>query len=63
VNAAGNFWHSDLLGFAAIPKPYTAKVVAGGKVREMVAPQTDGDCNKCHTEAGTSSAPGRIMAP
>jgi hypothetical protein len=63
VNSAGNFWHNDLLGFAAIPKPYTAKVVSGGKVREMIGAQTDGDCNKCHTETGTSLAPGRVMLP
>ena len=63
VNSVGNFWHNDLLGFAAIPKLYTAKVVSGGKTREMIGAQTDGDCNKCHTESGTSLAPGRIMFP
>ena len=60
VNSAGNF-----LRVTALPMPYTARVVSGGpttRVREMVTPQTDGDCNGCHTEAG-GRAPGRIMAP
>jgi hypothetical protein len=34
-----------------------------GKERAMVAAQTDGDCNKCHSEHGASLAPGRIMLP
>jgi hypothetical protein len=63
VNAAGNFYHADLFGFGKIPTPYKAKVVAGGKERVMVTPQTDGNCNSCHTESGTKSAPGRIMMP
>ena len=63
VNSVGNFYHNDLFGFAALPKPYTAKVVSGGKTRAMIGAQTEGDCNKCHTETGTSLAPGRIMMP
>jgi hypothetical protein len=63
VNSVGNFYHNDLFGFAALPKPYHARVVSGGKVRKMVAAQTEGDCNSCHTESGTNSAPGRIMLP
>ena len=63
VSANGNFSHNSLFGFGAIPTPYTAKVTFNGKTREMVAPQTNGDCNSCHTEAGTQAAPGRIMAP
>jgi len=45
--------------------PYTAKVVKGGKERAMAAKQTDGDCNKCHTQdgAGDPKAPGRILLP
>ena len=31
--------------------------------RAMVAAQTSGDCNSCHTLAGTNGAPGRIMLP
>jgi len=63
VNAAGNFYNDDGLGFLKFPTPYTAKVVAGTKVRAMISSQTNGDCNSCHTEQGTQSAPGRIMAP
>jgi hypothetical protein len=57
VNAAGNF-----LRVTSIPMPYTAMVVNGTKTRSMKTPQTNGDCNSCHTEFGTH-APGRIMAP
>lgn len=57
VNAAGNF-----LRVTGLPMPYTARVVSGTKVREMRTPQTDGDCNGCHSEVPTQS-PGRIMAP
>jgi hypothetical protein len=63
VNGVGNFYHADLFGFAKIPTPYTAKVVYGGKERVMFTPQTEGDCNSCHTESGAKSAPGRIMLP
>ena len=63
VNSVGNFYNDDGLGFLKIPTPYTAKVVSGTKVREMLTSQTNGDCNSCHTEQGTQSAPGRIMAP
>lgn len=57
VNAAGNF-----LRVTGIPMPYTARVVNGTKVRAMKTPQTDGDCNGCHSETATQS-PGRITAP
>ena len=57
VNAAGNFFR-----VTSIPMPYRALVVDGSKVREMKTPQTDGDCNGCHSEWGTQS-PGRVMAP
>lgn len=63
VNAAGNFYHSDLFGLQRFPTPYRAKVVSGGKTRAMSAPQTDGNCNTCHTQSGVQKAPGRIMAP
>jgi mono/diheme cytochrome c family protein len=58
VNSAGNFVYP-----ARVATPYTAKIVNGAKTRLMVGPQTDGDCNGCHTEQGTSKAPGRIMIP
>ena len=60
VNAAGNFYFES-----PIKMPYRAKVVSGSKSRAMSAAQTDGDCNKCHTESGLQKekAPGRVMAP
>jgi hypothetical protein len=63
VNAAGNFWHSDLLGVAPLAKPLHVKVVYGGKERAMVGALTDGDCNKCHSLTGTNAAPGRVLLP
>ena len=58
-NAAGNFY-----SLALIATPYKAKVVdASGKERAMVAAQTDGDCNGCHTQSGDNGAPGRIIPP
>ncbi|MFI5296990.1 MAG: hypothetical protein ACHREM_02740 [Polyangiales bacterium] len=63
VNAAGNFWNLDYLGVGAIATPYKAKVVNGGKERPMLTPQTNGDCNACHTQDGTSAALGRIILP
>jgi cytochrome c553 len=68
VNAAGNFFLDPRT--QKITMPYKAKVVSGTKSRAMSAAQTDGDCNKCHTENGTKlkgskqeAAPGRVMAP
>jgi hypothetical protein len=58
VNTVGNFAASGTLAV-----PYTAEVQFGGKTRAMIAPQTDGDCNKCHTENGDMGAPGRILLP
>ena len=58
VGRAGNFGLR-----AGIKRPYKAKVVANGKERAMIAPQTDGDCNGCHDERGNSGAPGRIFMP
>ena len=43
--------------------PYRAKVVVGGRERVMLTPQTNGDCNACHTQAGAEGAPGRIIVP
>jgi hypothetical protein len=58
VNSVGNF----LLG-TSIAKPYTAKVKYDGRERIMVAAQTSGDCNSCHTQNGTKDAPGRVLLP
>jgi hypothetical protein len=63
VNSVGNFEHQDFFGFLAFKLPIKAKVVYNGKERVMTAPQMSGDCNSCHTQDGTSNAPGRIMLP
>jgi hypothetical protein len=60
TNSAGNFYLGSAPNFAL---PYTAMVTLGGASRTMAAAQTSGDCNTCHTEAGTNDAPGRIVAP
>ena len=57
-NAAGNFSYRG-----ALAKPYTAKVSYMGRERAMIASQTSGDCNACHTVMGAMMAPGRIMLP
>jgi hypothetical protein len=57
-NGSGNFSSST-----TIRLPYTAKVIANGAERAMGTPQTNGDCNACHTQAGTMNAPGRIVVP
>jgi len=58
VSSVGNFSVGS-----TIAKPYTAKVVYQGRERIMTTPQTSGDCNSCHTQTGTSKAPGRIVLP
>lgn len=58
TNTAGNFYAT-----AAIAMPFTAKVTFNGKERAMVASQTDGNCNSCHTQNGANNAPGRITLP
>jgi cytochrome c553 len=63
VNSAGNFVTNG--GFAA---PFSVKVVAAnGHERQMATKLTAamGDCNGCHTQAGSGSpkAPGRILMP
>lgn len=58
VNGAGNFYSKR-----SVALPYTARVVSGTKTRVMTTPQTNMDCNSCHTVGGTSGAPGRIIAP
>jgi mono/diheme cytochrome c family protein len=57
-NAAGNFYYEG-----TIATPYSAKVTYMGRERDMGATQTSGDCNACHTQNGTMSAPGRILLP
>lgn len=55
TNAAGNFSINQ-----SVALPYTAEVEANGMVRRMMATQTSGDCNGCHTRG---SSQGRILAP
>jgi hypothetical protein len=58
VNEAGNFTSRQ-----QIATPYTASVVTADGERKMLSPQTDGDCNGCHTAEGATGAPGRITMP
>lgn len=60
ANSVGNFYASERVPLA---KPYRARLEWQGRVREMATPQMSGDCNACHTQAGASGAPGRILAP
>lgn len=59
VNAAGNFTYEEV----DWEMPYTAKVRFEGRERAMAAPQSNGACNACHTQAGAEGAPGRILLP
>jgi cytochrome c553 len=58
TNTAGNFYANT-----QPPAGFHVKVTANGMERAMSATPATGDCNTCHTETGTNSAPGRIMAP
>jgi hypothetical protein len=55
TNSAGNFYSAT-----KIATPYRAKVVVNGVEKAMMATQTNGDCNSCHTQNGASNALGRI---
>jgi mono/diheme cytochrome c family protein len=57
-NGAGNFYYTG-----AVATPFHAKVTDMNGERDMLAAQTSGDCNACHTQSGTMSAPGRIILP
>ena len=59
-NAVGNF-HSII--FNLVQLPYTARITANGKTLTMTTPQTETDCNSCHTEQGKNGASGRIVWP
>jgi hypothetical protein len=61
TNANGNFYIEATN--TPMPKPYRAMVVHGTDIKQMKTPQTDGDCNGCHTEWGKNGAPGRVKAP
>jgi hypothetical protein len=60
VNSGGNFF-GDASGVK--PAKYKAKIITADGNRMMTTAQTSGDCNTCHTVAGTSDAPGRIFLP
>ena len=60
TSATGNFYDTGLFGFAS---PYRAKVVTAAGSIAMIAPQTNGDCNACHSAAGAEGAAGRIVGP
>jgi hypothetical protein len=57
-NSSGNFSSRTM-----IKLPYTAKVKFAGRERVMSGAQMSGDCNSCHSQAGTNYAPGRIVLP
>jgi mono/diheme cytochrome c family protein len=57
---SGNFNSSR---YPTVTLPYTARVTYGGRTATMTTPQTNGDCNSCHTEQGNSGASGRIVWP
>jgi hypothetical protein len=58
-NLVGNFDTQNTIVF-----PYTVQIVGSdGYTREMLTPQSTGDCNSCHTQDGANGAPGRIVAP
>jgi hypothetical protein len=58
-NRAGNFFLEN----RAIARPFTVELVHEGRSRRMMTPQTDGDCNGCHTAQGDAAIPGRILVP
>jgi hypothetical protein len=60
VNSGGNFFGS---GVGARPATFTARVVTAAGARTMTTPQTNGDCNTCHTVLGAGGALGRIYLP
>lgn len=60
-NRAGNFYaEAEDLNVAL---PYTAEVEYDGVVWPMETPQTNLDCNSCHSVAGAEGAVGRIVIP
>lgn len=66
VNVAGNFSIERPKGGGQqnqLSAPFRARIIDGAKTRAMVGSVTSGDCNACHTAAGTNLAPGRILAP
>ena len=63
TNGNGNFKLDHWPGTNLFP--YTAEVSRNGVAGKMLTQRQQGenDCNSCHTPAGFSAAPGRIVAP
>jgi len=61
ASSAGNFFMPTSSSWPVFP--ITATVTYQGKTRSMVTQVPSGDCNSCHTENGTSNAPGRVALP
>jgi hypothetical protein len=57
-NSVGNFYSDQ-----TVVMPFTAVVSYQGKSNAMTTPQTNADCNFCHTQGGDNCAPGRIVLP
>lgn len=58
LNNVGNFF-----GTRTMPARYRVKVISQGRESTMQEPVTNGDCNFCHTAAGTLGASGRLTKP
>ncbi len=58
TNRAGNFYNRG-----SFDMPITASVEYQGRIVEMASEVNSADCASCHTVAGDSGAPGRIVAP
>lgn len=60
VNRVGNFFT-----LSAMPTSYRVKIISAGRELAMQGLLTpaDGDCNTCHSAAGSSGARGRLMKP
>lgn len=63
LTASVNDWGNFLLERGELRMPYRARVLFQGRARAMVSRQTDGDCNRCHTQSGAEGAPGRVLLP
>lgn len=62
-NTNGNFMLGRWPGTNLFP--YNAEVTRSGVTSKMLTSRQvgEGDCNSCHTAAGLSAAPGRIVPP
>jgi hypothetical protein len=64
ANGVGNFYSNS-----GLTPPLKAKVSFMGRERLMIGAVPHGDCNRCHTQAGSTTvnnglkAPGRILLP